>query len=61
VEGLKDHFAERLVEEMNRYRPLRALGTAALFGGLACTVATGSPSPPAPPAGEVVALTRQAA
>lgn len=36
---LKDHFARKLAEELNRYRPLRVLGTVALALGLGCTVA----------------------
>ena len=36
---LKDHFAEKLAEELTRYRPLRVGGTVLLFMGLGCTVA----------------------
>jgi CHASE3 domain sensor protein len=35
---LQDHFAHKLAEEMNRYRPLRVVGTVVLVAGLICTV-----------------------
>lgn len=38
---LQAHFAEKLAEELHRYRPLRILGTIALATGLCFTIAAG--------------------
>ena len=35
---LRQDFDKRLVEEVEKYRPLRALGAVALAIGLACTI-----------------------